>query len=70
MESRYYAIESETHETDTITHYARWGKQVEGQQMAHYAVCGRVVFGTVWEAGTVDGLRCKHCMAKLTKYAR
>ena len=67
MEHTYFAIETEHHREDTITHYARWGRQVEGQDMSHYAVCGRVVTGTVWGAGSVDGLRCKRCMANLSK---
>lgn len=66
-EADLFAIEAEHHQDDTITHYARWGIQVEGQRMSHYAVCGRVVIGTVWAAGSVDGLRCKRCLAKLSK---
>ena len=62
--SNLYAIETETHSDSTITHLIAYGRQVEGKWGAWYADCGRVVRGEVWEAGSVEGGRCKNCVAK------
>lgn len=62
--SNLYAIETEMHSDSTITHLIAYGRQVEGRWGAWYADCGRVVRGEVWEAGSVEGGRCKNCVAK------
>jgi hypothetical protein len=59
-----YAIETETHSERTLTHFVVYGKQLEGKQGAWTSMCGRIVRGTVWQAGTVEGGRCKQCATK------
>lgn len=59
-----YAIETESHNDNTITHFTRWGKQLEGNSGRWQGMCGRYVTGVVWEHGTVDGPRCKNCASK------
>ena len=56
-----YAIETETHSEKKITHFVTHGQQLEGMRGAWLSSCGRVVRGTVWHAGTVEGGRCKPC---------
>jgi len=59
--SNLYAIETETHSEKKITHFVTYGQQLEGKQGAWTSSCGRIVRGTVWQAGTVEGGRCKQC---------
>jgi hypothetical protein len=59
-----YAIETESHNDKTITHFTPWGKQLEGHSGRWQGMCGRYVRGTVWEHGTIDGPRCINCVKK------
>lgn len=59
-----YAIETETHNNTTTTHYVPYGKQLEGRYGRWTATCGRYVRGEVWSAGSVDGVRCKNCIKR------
>ena len=65
-----YAVETETHTTDTITHYLPYGRQLEGRHGRWTASCGRYVRGEVWSAGSVDGVRCKNCVKRQAELER
>lgn len=59
-----YAIETETHSDTTTTHYVSYGKQLEGKHGRWQTLCKRYVWGEVWSAGSVDGVRCISCMKR------
>ena len=62
MSDELWAIETETHSDSSITHLIAYGQQIQGKHGAWHADCGRVVRGEVWDAGSVEGVRCKQCV--------
>ena len=62
-----YAVETETQTHTTTKHFIPYGKQLEGRQGRWTVSCGRYVRGEVWDAGSVDGVICKQCLAEEVK---
>ena len=62
-----YAIETETHNEETTTHFFLCGSWYEGKNGRWQALCGRYVSGSVWEQGSVEGVRCLNCVKKQVK---